>query len=145
MKTNANINLTMHIIQGFDRTKTAYTAKANFFEKDGKFYLFFEELNPDDGTLTKCRFEICAKMLRLRRNGQVVIEQTHIHDEKTAGYLKTPFGHLDTKLKTFKFSFNRQTDGAYQLALGYDLYTGTEKTGTYLLEIIILPKEEIIS
>lgn len=142
---NSNIHLTMHITQGNERSKTSYEADANFLEKDGKFFLFFDEENDGGDEVTKCRFEISDDSLRMRRNGRVVIEQRHLRDQKTDGYIKTPFGHLDTKLRTFKFSFTRYSNGHYHLNLGYDLYTGDAKTGTYLLKVTIMTKEEIIS
>ena len=88
----------------------------------------------------------------MRRNGPIVMEQMHIEGQETEGYIKTPFGHMNTRLKTSQFSFTQQTDGTYRLNLGYDLYTGEEKTGTYLLEIIVtrlkhseIKKEAIVS
>jgi uncharacterized beta-barrel protein YwiB (DUF1934 family) len=134
---NSKINLTMHIIQGNERSKTSYEADANFLEKDGKFFLFFDEEN-EDSNRTKCRFEISDDTLRMRRNGPIVMEQRHIQGQKTEGYIKTPFGQADTKIRTFQFSFVKRANGHYHLDLGYDLYTGAQKTGTYLLEIIII-------
>jgi len=134
---NSKINFTMHITQDGDRSKTEYTTDANFTEKDGKFYLFFDERLDVEEEITKCRFEIEDNVLRLRRNGPIVLEQTHIKDTKTDGYLKTPFGRVETKTRTFQFSFMERENGDYHLDLGYDLYTGGEKTGMYLLEIII--------
>ncbi|MCL2559725.1 MAG: DUF1934 domain-containing protein [Turicibacter sp.] len=135
----------MHIVQGNERMKTSYEADAKFVEKDGRWFLFYDEHNEEDGEITKCRFEIESDTLRMRRNGPIVIEQSHQRDAKTEGYMKTPFGHMDTKIRTFKYAFTLKTNGDYLLALGYDLYTGGEKTGTYLLNITITEKEEVIS
>jgi len=126
----------MQISQNEESFETSYDTEANFLEKDGKFFLFFDEKN-DDGEVTKCRFEISDISLRMRRNGPIVIEQIHVKDQMTDGYIKTPFGHVDTKLQTFKFSFSKQTGRNYYLDLGYNLYTGVEETGTYLLKIKI--------
>lgn len=137
MEKNSKIKFTMHITQGGDRSKTEYTTDATFTEKDGKFYLFFDERLDAEEEITKCRFEIEDDVLRLRRNGPIVLEQLHIKDSKTDGYLKTPFGRMETKTRTFQFSFVTRENGNYHLDLGYDLYTSDEKTGQYLLEIII--------
>ena len=134
---NSRINFTMHITQDGERSKTEYTTDATFTEKDGKFYLFFDERLDAEEDVTKCRFEIDENTLRLRRNGPIVLEQSHIKDTKTDGYLKTPFGRVETKTRTFQFSFVERENGDYHLDLGYDLYTSGEKTGTYLLELII--------
>lgn len=138
---NSKIELTMSITQGFDCSKTAYEADANFFEKDGKFFLLFDETNDDDGDLTKCRFEISKHALRMRRNGPIVLEQTHVKAQETKGYIKTPFGHVATSVQTSQLSFKKSNNATYYLELGYELYTGEEKTGTYSLEITIRLKE----
>lgn len=139
---NSKLSFSIHITQAKDRSQTSYETAANFLEKDGKFYLFFDEENEDTGDITNCRFEISADALRIRRNGPIIIEQWHLRNQKTEGYIKTPLGHLNTMIRTFQFSFIRQANGHYHLDLGYDLYTGVEKTGTYLLKMIIV-KEAI--
>lgn len=146
-KINATIMLTMNITQGNEHSKTSYETDAKFYflDKDKKFFLFFDEEFNDASEVTKCRFEIDDESLRMRRRGPIVIEQKHVRGQKTVGYIKTPFGHVDTNLQTFKLSFTLQPNGHYELDLGYHLSTGNEKTGTYLLNISIVMKEEIIS
>ena len=138
---NSKITLSMHIMQNDDHSTTSYDADAIFTEKDGKFSLVFDEQNYDDEEITGCRIEISDDSLRMRRNGPIVVEQTHIKGQMTDGYIKTPFGRVYTKLRTDRYSFIQQADGVYHLELAYDLYTAEERTGTYLLEITITKKE----
>jgi len=137
---NSNIKFTMHISQHSQRSKISYEACANFFFKDELYYLFFDEVN-DEGEITKCRFEIDDSRLRMRRNGPIIVDQVNISSKKSTGYIKTPFGHMDTTLRTFQYSFSKRGDETYHLDLGYDMYAGGEKTGMYLLEIVIIKKE----
>jgi len=137
MDKNSVVKFKMHITQDGDQSQMEYSTDASFAAKDGKFYLFFDERLDAEEEVTKCRFEIEDNSLRLRRNGPIVLEQLHIKDTKTDGYIKTPFGRVETKTQTFQFSFVACENGDYLLDLGYDLYTGNEKTGKYLLAIII--------
>ena len=137
---NSKITLSMHIMQNDDHSTTSYDTDAIFTEKDGKFSLVFDEQNYDDDEITQCRLEISDDSLRMRRNGPIVVEQTHVKEQMTAGYIKTPFGRVPTKLRTDRYSFTEQTGGRYHLELAYDLYTAEERTGTYLLEITIRSK-----
>jgi len=134
---NAKIKFSMLIRQDDDHLEIKYTADANFVKKNKTFFLFFNEINEDNQAVTKCRFEISANSIRLRRNGPIVIEQQHQLDQITKGYIKTPFGRLDTTLKTSQLVFTYQADGNYRLKLTYDLFTGGEKTGNYVLDMII--------
>ena len=137
METNAKIDLTMSITQDGDCSETKYTTDAEFVEKHGRYILYFDEKNYDGDEVTRCRFELVDDSLKMRRNGPIVLEQLHINDTETDGFIKTPYGRVETKLKTFKFVFEPQANGEFHLDLGYDLYTDGEKTGTYLLDIII--------
>ncbi|MCL1989594.1 MAG: DUF1934 domain-containing protein [Defluviitaleaceae bacterium] len=139
---NSKVKLTMQVEQEHDKAQTAYETNAYFLEKAGKFFLFFDEEN-EDNHITKCRFEISDDTLRIRRNGPIFMEQTHVKHQKTTGYMKTPFGHIATEVQTFQLSFIQQMSGHYELKLNYDLYTDNEKTGTYSLAIIIQSKEDI--
>lgn len=137
---NSKIKLTMHIIQDDERSTTEYETEASFLEEEGKFSLLFDEQNDGEEEITRCRLEISDDSLRMRRNGPIVLEQTHINEEVTDGLIKTPFGRVLTKVRTFRCSFTKQDDGSYYLELAYDLYTDEERTGTYLLDIEITLK-----
>ena len=140
---NSKAHVTMDMTQAEVHSKTSYDVDAHFFQQNGKFFLFFDE-ESDEGHVTKCRFELNDETLRLRRNGQMIMEQTHVKNQKTKGYIKTPFGHLDTHLQTFQLALKKD-GGNYHLDLGYDLYTEGQKSGTYLLTIVIALKEALIS
>lgn len=141
---NSKIKLKMISDQDGFQSKTEYSAPAKIVKKEDCYFLFFDEENFDgENELTKCRFEIQNEELRMRRNGPIVLEQIHINDKKTTGYLKTPFGHVDTRIRTFQYLFVERADKTFHLDLGYDLYTNEQKTGTYLLEIIIELNEGI--
>jgi len=129
---NSKINLTMKITQGFEVSTTKYVANGSFIEKDGKFFLFFDEKGCDDNDITKCRFEISEDSMRLRRNGAIVTEQMHVNNQETNGYIKTPFGHMKTIIKTTDLTFEN-----YHLSLRYDLFINNELTGNYNLKVKI--------
>jgi len=135
---NSKIDLTMHIMQDDNHSTTSYGTEATFLVKNGEYSLLFDEQNYDEVEITNCRLEISGNALRMRRNGPIVVEQTHIKDQMTDGFIKTPFGRVLTKLQTFRFSFIQKSNGDYYLELAYDLYTDEERTGTYSLEITIM-------
>jgi len=134
---NSNINLSMTITQDFDTSVTSYETEAKFIKKNDLWYLFFDEVNYDDHETTQCRFEISLNSVRMRRNGPIILEQMHELDKDTEGYIKTPFGHVTTRLVTTKYNFLEIDSNNYELNLRYHLYTGDELTGTYTLVINI--------
>lgn len=134
---NFNLHFTLHLTQDKEQTKTSYDAAATFIEKDGTCFLFFDETNEKTQVKTKCRFEINGDSLRMRRNGPIVVEQTHARGQKTQGYIQTPFGQIDTALHTHHFSFLKQDDTTFKIILHYEMQIGLEQTRTYHLEMTI--------
>jgi len=134
---NSKISLSIRITQDGEKSETTYLADANFALKNEKIILTFDEQNVEDDGVTKCRFEISGDALLMKRDGPVVVEQTHIKDEKTQGSIRTPFGRMNTEVETTHFTFTERSSSEYQLHLAYDLYVSTERAGIYNLDLNI--------
>jgi len=132
---NSKISLSIRIVQDNEKSETTYLADGKFAVKDGIFNLSFDEENVEDNGITKCRFEISDDTLLMKRNGPVVVEQTHATGKRTPGVIKTPFGRMDTEIETTHFTFTEKSPSEYQLHLSYDLYIGMERAGVYNLDL----------
>ncbi len=140
-KINGIVNFQMILTQGLDKTETKYDAQATLYKKQGKYFLFFDEINFEDNSKTKCRFEIDQDSIRIRRDGQVIMDQTFNIGESTTGYIKTVYGQLDTIAKTHRLSLDF-LETQINLVLDYDLFVSAERAGNYKL-IIKFNKEDI--
>jgi len=139
---NSKISLSIRITQDGERSETTYLADAAFIKKGEKVTLTFDEQNVEDDGVTKCRFEINNGTLLMKRNGPVIVEQTHKIGEKTQGSIKTPFGRMNTEVETTSFTFTERSLAEYQFHLTYELYVGMERAGTYNLDLNIKVNNE---
>ncbi len=138
-KQTGIITFKMIVTQGLEVTETFYKTEATLFLKNDQYYLFYNESSVDDESITKCRYEFTENELRIRRQGNVVIEQNHKIGQRTVGYMKTQYGNLDTVIKTHQLTINN--DDLIEIVLDYDLYISNERTGNYKLTMFFNKEE----
>lgn len=140
-KISGSLSFHMKLTQGLDITETKYETSATLYRKNEKLFLFFNETNFEDNSITKCRYEIDENTVRIRRDGQVIMDQYYKVSEPQTGYIKTIYGQLDTKSKTHRLSVD-DLDENLTLNLDYDLFVSSERAGNYKLTVMFT-KEEI--
>lgn len=91
-KISGLVSFSMKVTQGLDVTETNYDTSGILYKKDEKYYLFFNETNFEDNSITKCRIEFNKEEIRVRRDGQVIIDQTYKIGHSLLGYIKTIYG-----------------------------------------------------
>lgn len=140
-KISGLVSFSMKVTQGLDVTETNYDTSGILYKKDEKYYLFFNETNFEDNSITKCRIEFNKEEIRVRRDGQVIIDQTYKIGHSLLGYIKTIYGQLDSEAKTHCYML-QENDTNIRLTLDYDLFVSGERSGNYKL-IIQFNKEDI--
>lgn len=140
-KISGSVSFSMKVTQGLDVTQTNYDTSGILYKKAEKYYLFFNETNFDDNSITKCRIEFNHEEIRVRRDGQVIIDQTYKTGQSVPGYIKTVYGQLDSEVKTHCYMLEAN-DTDIRLTLDYDLFVSGERSGNYKL-IIQFNKEDI--
>ena len=140
-KISGSLSFHMKLTQGLDVTETKFDTSAILYKKNEKLFLFFNETNFEDDSITKCRYEIDENIVRIRRDGQIIMDQNYKVSEPQIGYIKTIYGQLDTKSKTHRLSLE-VLDEKIILNLDYDLFVSGERAGNYKLTVAF-NKEDI--
>lgn len=140
-KISGLVSFYMKVTNGLDVTETNYETSGTLYKKSDKYYLFFNETSFDDNSTTKCRIEFNRDQVRVRRDGQVIIDQTYKTAELVQGYIKTIYGQLESEVKTHCYMLD-ENDTFIRFTLDYDLFVSAERSGNYKL-IIQFNKEDI--
>ena len=140
-KISGLVSFHMKLTQGLDVTETKFDTSATLYKKNEKFFLFFNETNFEDDSITKCRYEMDDNSVRIRRDGPIIMDQIYKISALQSGYIKTIYGQLDTKSKTHRLSLEI-LDATLTLNLDYDLFVSNERAGNYKLTGIF-NKEDI--
>jgi|GEM_PF-4301 len=142
-KTNGIIYFYLRSKYGTDVTEIKYETLGTLYRKKSKYFLFFEENDIENNIKTKCRLEFDEEKIRIRRDGQVIIEQTHIDQKIEDGYVKTQYGIIPTTAKTNGYQVLKNFDGKLVIILDYDLHLAEDLTGSYQMKVEF--KEEEMS
>ena len=100
-ENNVLITIIAHQTDGTeqDRTETVYPGRA--FEKDGCHYVFYDEVDPDDGKVTRASLRIRRRHVDIRKKGVINTQMVFIPGQCTETEYQTPYGKffltVDTK------------------------------------------------
>ena len=129
-KISGLVSFCMKVTQGLDVTETNYETSGILYKKSDKYYLFFNETNFDDNSITKCRIEFNHGPNSCTSRWQVIIDQTYRTAETVQGYIKTVYGQLESEVKTHCYMLE-ENDTSIRLTLDYDLFVSGERSGNY--------------
>ncbi|MBQ8992655.1 MAG: DUF1934 domain-containing protein [Turicibacter sp.] len=135
------VSFSMKVTLGLEVTETNYQTSGILYKKNDKYYLFFNETNFDDNSITKCRMEFNHEEIRIRRDGAVIIDQIYKTGDLVPGYIKTIYGQLNSEVKTHCYVL-QESDTNIEFTLDYDLFVSDERSGNYKL-IIQFNKEDM--
>ena len=138
MKTNrqdGTVIFYLRVKKGRDITETKYETSGTLYTKKDKKFLFFDEKNLDDDSITKCRLEFDERQIRIRRDGQLIMEQSYVLNAVKDGYFKTPYGELVTRSKTHRYKILQENQSKLVIGLAYDLFISEDKAGKFDLKI----------
>lgn len=123
---------------GVDGTKETFvtTAEGSFFEKNGEYYVMFEEAVEDSGEVIKNRLQISEKGVLLRKSGACRWEMFFAKGDKRDSDYHTPFGVIPMSVETFELE--RQEEKEYMnLLIGYQLSSAGEMISNCKMNIEI--------
>ena len=133
-KFDGTIHFYLRSKKGSDVQETKYEAAAILYKKGNRLFLFFEESNFEDDSVTKCRLEFDEESIRIRRDGHLIMDQQYKVHQEIPGYFKTPYGELPTRVKTHRYKLKQEGDGL-TIGLAYELYISDDHAGRYELKV----------
>lgn len=104
-----------------DTTETVYPGKA--FEKDGCCYVFYDEHDEDNGSVTKASLRMRPRHIEIRKKGNITSQMTFVPGQQIETEYKTPYGTMfmtvDTKRADVQYGLQEVTAQLdYQLSFG---------------------------
>jgi len=134
-KIDGTVSFYLRSKKGSDVTETKYEAMGTLYTKDQKRFLFFEESNFEDNSVTKCRLEFDEESIRIRRDGHLIMDQHYKIHKEIEGYVKTPYGELPTRVKTHRYKLLQESEHDFVIGLAYELFISEDNAGKYDLKV----------
>lgn len=82
----------------------------SYYSKNGKHYLRYEEIMPDEAGTTKNTVKISPDSVDILKKGTANTHMLFQKDQKTLSYYYTPFGNLEIGLNTRSIDIVEETD-----------------------------------
>ena len=126
-KENARIILVSRRYEGNEKDEINLDTKGGFYERDGKFYITYQEHKDMGMGDSRVVLKIEPDTITMRRMGDFATVMVYKKNEITEFLYRVPFGELSLKIKTLDIK-NELTKTGGKLEFCYDLFAGGDKT-----------------
>lgn len=120
--------------EGEDSIETL--APAEFFVKQGVYYIFFEEIIDDNTGVTKSRIKYSDKCFELTRKGEVSVHLLFEEGKKTLNTYQMPYGTLVVGLDTKRIQMS-ETKEEIKIAIDYAMEINYQQVSDNSIEVVI--------
>ena len=108
-----------------DADKIETVTVGDYYKKNGKHYVVYEEVTEGFEQTTKNRLKISENMLELSRNGLINMHMVFQENKKNLTNYNTPFGQILIGIDTKKIQIKEQADKIvvdvdYSLDINYE-------------------------
>lgn len=111
-------------------------APAEFYIKEGVYYLFFEEIMDDTTGITKSRIKYSDKCFELTRKGEVSVHLLFEEGKKTLNTYQLPYGNLVVGLDTRRIQLT-ETEEEIKIAIDYAMEINYQQVSDNTIDIIV--------
>ena len=125
--------------EGEDSIETL--APGDFYEKQGVYYIFFEEIIDDNTGVTKSRIKYSDKSFELTRKGEVSVHLLFEEGKKTLNTYQMPFGNLVVGLDTKRIEMI-ETEEEIKISIDYAMEINYQQVSDNSIEVVIKSVKE---
>lgn len=113
----------------------------NYYYKNGKHYILFDEAAGDSGVLTKNTIKIAENRVDVIKKGESSVHMIFEPDTKNMTYYQTPFGSFLVGINTLKIS-RQEDDLNIHTKINYALEVNYSHMSDCSIEINIKSKDD---
>ena len=119
-----------------DEGEDSIETPAEFFVKQGVYYIFFEEIIDDNTGVTKSRIKYSDKCFELTRKGEVSVHLLFEEGKKTLNTYQMPYGTLVVGLDTKRIQMS-ETKEEIKIAIDYAMEINYQQVSDNSIEVVI--------
>ena len=113
---------------------------ASYYEKDGKHYIFYEELEEGSESVTKNRITINSSRIEIQRSGSVNTNMIFDENAKTSTVYETPYGLMTMGISSGRIFLDVQ-DELIRAGMTYTLDIDSQALLSCELSMQVVPKK----
>ena len=109
---------------------------AEFYVKEGTYYIFYEEIIDGVSGITKSRIKYADKCMELTRKGEVSTNMLFEEGKKTLNMYQLPYGTLAVGLDTKKIE-KTETDDEIKIHIEYGMEIDYQLVSETSIDIVV--------
>lgn len=121
---NKNVLIKINGMQKLDESgdSVEVITVGEYYNKNGKHYIMYEEVDDDSSTVTKNLLKVWDGMVEIKKTGSITTTMTFETEIVNKTYYSTPFGNLQIEIETKSVDIdvsdeNMEIDIRYSLAI----------------------------
>ena len=111
-------------------------APAEFYEKEGAYYIFYEEIIDGVSGITKSRIKYQDKCFELTRKGELSVHLLFEEGKKTLNTYQMPYGTLVVGLDTKRIE-KTETDDEIKIHIEYAMEINYQQVSDNDIDVVI--------
>ena len=119
-----------------DENSIETLAPAEFYIKEGVYYLFFEEIIDDSTGVTKSRIKYSDKCFELTRKGEITVHLLFEEGKKTLNTYQMPYGTLVVGLDTKRIHMT-ETENDIKITIDYAMEINYQQVSDNSIDVVI--------
>ena len=129
----------LHTMESEQEDEIEVFSAGKYYLKNGKHYIFYEELVEDTKEVIKNRITLADGHMEVQKSGPMTAKMVFERDKKNESWYNTPFGNLLAGIEVTSMKVKEQED-LLEIGVDYELEVNYERLADCRIQIKVMSK-----
>lgn len=130
----------LHALDTADEEEVEVFSAGKYYFKNGKHYIFYDEMLEDTGTVVKNRITLKDGRMEVKKTGPFHSQLVFEEERKNNSWYNTPFGQLMAGIEVQSMRI-KEEEKLLEIRVDYELEINYEKMAECQIQIKVMAKD----
>lgn len=130
----------LHALDAADEEEVEVFSAGKYYFKNGKHYIFYDEMVEDTGTVVKNRITLKDGRMEVKKTGPFHSQLVFEEERKNNSWYNTPFGQLMAGIEVQSMRI-KEEEKLLEIRVDYELEINYEKMAECQIQIKVMAKD----
>lgn len=130
----------LHALDAADEEEVEVFSAGKYYFKNGKHYIFYDEMLEDTGTVVKNRITLKDGRMEVKKTGPFHSQLVFEEERKNNSWYNTPFGQLMAGIEVQSMRI-KEEEKLLEIRVDYELEINYEKMAQCQIQIKVMAKD----
>lgn len=130
----------LHALDAADEEEVEVFSAGKYYFKNGKHYIFYDEMLEDTGTVVKNRITLKDGRMEVKKTGPFHSQLVFEEERKNNSWYNTPFGQLMAGIEVQSMRI-KEEEKLLEIRVDYELEINYEKMAECQIQIKVMAKD----